>query len=160
LALNFLSSKLSKYEGGFMKRIVKLIIVLVFLALSSKVAAQRGHPHGRPYRYHARAKNVVVVKRSPYRPAKVVVFHPVWRPKYSYYHRWIFFPRYNLYWDNWRNHYVFWNGTVWLSQPTPPPAIVNVDLDKEKSQELNESNDDTDDIYNYNSAHKEQTKGD
>jgi hypothetical protein len=131
------------------------LIVIGLISLSAQLSAQKGHPraHRGP---HPHAKKAVVVKRSMYRPAKVVVFHPAWRPKYAYYRRWVFFPKYNLYWDNWRNHYVFWNGTVWLSQPTPPPAIVNVNLENEKSRELKEEDDDVDDIYKDNDAHKKE----
>jgi hypothetical protein len=135
-----------------LKTVFKAILLLGFLAMSSKVAAQKkGHHH--PHKHH-RAKKAVVVKRSAYRPAKVVVFHPVWRPKHAYYRRWVFFPKYNLYWDNWRNHYVFLNGPVWVSQAAAPPIIVNVNLENEKSKELKEEEDDVDDIYKDNSAHK------
>ena len=65
----------------------KAILVLSLLIMSSKVAAQKkGHHH--PHK-HRHAKKAVVVKRSAYRPAKVVVFHPVWRPKYAYHRRWV-----------------------------------------------------------------------
>ncbi|MBK7818766.1 MAG: hypothetical protein IPJ60_15375 [Sphingobacteriaceae bacterium] len=131
----------------------KAILVLSLLIMSSKVAAQKkGHHH--PHK-HRHAKKAVVVKRSAYRPTKVVVFHPVWRPKYAYHRRWVYFPKYNLYWDNWRNHYVFLNGPVWVSQAAAPPIIMNVNLENEKSKELKEEEDDTDDIYKDNSAHKE-----
>jgi hypothetical protein len=132
--------------------IFKIALLLVFLALSSKSLAQRRGHH--KYR-HSHVKKVVVEKRSPYRPAKVVVYHPVWRPKYTYHRRWVYFPKYNLYWDNWRNHYVFWDGVVWVSQPTAPPVIINVNLDNENSKELKEEEDDVDDIYKDNSVHKE-----
>jgi hypothetical protein len=139
--------------------ILRSLLVLSFISFSSQLAAQKGHKHGHPHKHHhPGAKKAVVVKRSPYRPAKVVVFHPVWRPKYAYSRRWVFFPKYNLYWDNWRNHYVFWNGTIWLSQPTAPAVIVNVNLENEKSKELKEDEDDVDDIYKDNSSHKEEIK--
>lgn len=140
-----------------LQTIFRSFIIVSLLCFSSKLAAQKGHHRGHPH-HHPHAKKVVVVKRSPYRPAKVVVFHPAWRPKYAYYRRWVFFPKYNLYWDNWRNHYVFWNGTIWLSQPTAPAVIVNVDLDKEKSKELKEDEDDVDDVYKNNTVHKEEIK--
>lgn len=139
-----------------MKTIVKFMIVLALLASSTKVVAQRGHPH----KSHYHGKKGVVVKRSSYRPVKVVVYHPHWRPKYAYNRRWVYFPKYNFYWDNWRNHYVFLNGAVWTSQATAPPIIVNVNLENEKSTELKEDDDDTDDIYKNNSTHKEEIKPD
>jgi hypothetical protein len=129
------------------------LIITALICMGTKLSAQKGH---HPHNHHPHAKKAVVVKRSAYRPAKVVVFHPAWRPKYAYYRRWVFFPKYNLYWDNWRNHYVFWNGTMWLSQPTSPPVIVNVNLENEKSRELKEEEDDVDDIYKDNEAHKKE----
>jgi hypothetical protein len=141
-----------------MKTIAKYLIALV-LVLSGKISfAQRGghgHGHGGHPGHHPHAgKKVVVVKRSVYRPAKVVVFHPVWRPKYAYNRRWVYFPKYNLYWDNWRNHYYFYNGTVWVSQAAVPPVIVNVNLENEKQYELKENEDDADDIAASNEQHK------
>ena len=138
------------------KILVRSVIVITSLLLSFNSFAQRGKGH-HPHRHHHPNK-VVVVKRSPYRPKKVVVYHPIWRPKYAYNRRWIFFPKYNLYWDNWRNHYVFWNGVIWVSQATAPPVLVNVNLENEKHQELKEADDDTDDIYKDNNQHKEEIK--
>lgn len=130
------------------------ILVITCLLFATQLSAQRnGHGH----RKHKRTK-VVVVKRSPYRPAKVVVYHPHWRPAYAYHRRWVYFPRYNFYWDNWRNHYLFWNGSIWLSQPTAPAIVVNVNLDKEKSVELPETEEDEDDVYKLNDAHKNTYK--
>jgi hypothetical protein len=135
--------------------ILRAILIVSLLTVSSKVAAQKkghNHHHGHKHRHGKK----VVVKRSAYRPAKVVVFHPVWRPKYAYNRRWVFFPKYNLYWDNWRNHYVFLNGPIWVSQAAAPPIIVNVNLENENSKELKEEEDDIDDIYKDNSAHKQE----
>lgn len=130
-----------------------LVILVVLLSLSKQLPAQNRGGH-----HKAHPKRVVVVKRSAYRPHKVVVFHPTWRPAYTYHRRWVFFPKYNLYWDNWRNHYVFYSGGVWVSQPARPAIIVNVDLDKEKNAELNESDDDNDEIYANNEQHKSTIK--
>ncbi len=140
-----------------MKTFKYIIPLFIFLCISSDFFAQKGKGHGHR-RGHRHAK--VVVKRSPYRPAKVVVYHPYWRPKYAYNRRWVFFPRYNFYWDNWRNHYVFYNGGVWVSQPTAPAVIVNVNLENEKNVELKEDEDDVDDVYQNNTKHKEEIKPD
>lgn len=136
-----------------MKSIKIIVFTLLFCFFGSEIYAQRhprrgGHRHGK----------VVVVKRSPYRPAKVIVYHPYWRPAYTYHRRWVFFPRYNFYWDNWRNHYVFWNGSVWISQPAAPPVIVNVNLENEKSVELPDNEEDEDDVYKSNETHKSEYK--
>jgi hypothetical protein len=151
----------------FMKRIKNLIpIIIGFILLGAfNLQAQKhgGHGHG-----HKGAKvkvkagpghhHKVVVKRSVYRPAKIVVYHPHWGPKRAIHRRWVYFPKHNIYWDNWRNHYVYWNGTVWFSQPTPPPVIVNINLDNEKQHELKEDDDDTDDVYKSNDSHKTEYK--
>lgn len=130
------------------------MLVLDFSA--QKDRSHRGRPHG--HQHGRRANKVVAVKRSPHRPAQAMVYHPHWRPHHTYHHRWVFFPRYNLYWDNWRNHYVFWNGAAWISQSQAPPMIVNVNLDQEKSAELKEDEDDVDDVYRSNENHKTDHK--
>lgn len=140
---------------------LKLSFIFILFIMCTGCFAQRGgRGHGGGYHEHrgGYGGNKIIVKRSIYRPVNVYVYHPFWRPKYSYYRRWIFFPKYNLYWDNWRNNYVFWNGTIWLSQPTPPPVIVNVNLQNEKHQELKEDEDDVDDVYKDNAQHKAQIK--
>lgn len=134
-----------------------LIVLLVLLLAGTEISAQRvvveeeaGHPR--------RAREEVVVTRSRYRPARVVVYHPYWGPHFDYHRRWIYFPRYNIYWDNWRNHYVFRNGNVWISQPTAPPVLVNVNLNKARAVELSEKEDDMDEIYQSNGVHKLQNQ--
>ncbi|MBA2611683.1 MAG: hypothetical protein H0U95_06925 [Bacteroidetes bacterium] len=140
-------------------RTIKYLIIIISLFVSTNFFAQKGRGHGHGG-HRGRHGKVVVVKRSSYRPAKIVVYHPYWRPKYAYNRRWVYFPRYNFYWDNWRNHYVYYNNNVWVSQPTAPPVIVNVNLENEKSVELNETDDDVDDVYQNNSKHKEEIKPD
>jgi hypothetical protein len=135
-----------------MKMLRYLTLFIALLITGSDAYAQRVVVKDK-HRHH-RHRRAVIVKRSPYRPAKIIVYHPYWRPQYAYHRRWVFFPHYNLYWDNWRNHYVFWNGTVWISQAAAPPVIVNVNLEKERSVELKEDEDDVDDIYKQNDTHK------
>jgi hypothetical protein len=108
----------------------------------SKVVVKNGHPHGK------------VVVKSRYRPAKMVVYHPHWRPAASFHRRWVYFPRHNFYWDNWRQGYYYMNGPVWVFNATPPPVIVNVNLANERNYELQENEDDVDDVYIVNGKHK------
>jgi len=143
----------------FKKTFLLAFALLLLGSLNSfaQKAAKRGGGH--PHKHQVRGgKKVVVVKRSPYRPRKVVVYHPVWGPKHAIHRRWVFFPKYNLYWDNWRNHYVFWNGGVWITQASPPPVVVNVNLENEKHYTLKEDDDDTDDVYKGNDSHKQDYK--
>ena len=104
----------------------------------------KGNHHGQ------NKKKVVVVHKSKFRPAKVVVYHPAWAPRKSFNRRWIYFPNYNCYWDNWRNVYFYKNGNVWVSSPQKPAIIINVDLENEKHYELEEITDDNDEIYSTN----------
>ena len=148
-----------------LKKIIPLVITVFLLGSNHLTAQRRGggghggghkHGHGPGHRHAGPAK--VVVKPSPFRPAKIVVYRPVWGPKYYIHRRWVYFPKYNIYWDNWRNHYVFWNGSIWFSQPSPPPVIVNINLENEKHYELKEADDDTDDVYKGNDTHKSEYK--
>ena len=148
-----------------MKSIVFILCVVLFGA--NNVFSQRGHGHGHGghrggakvvVKNNPRGKRVVV--RSPYRPAKIVVYHPHWRPNYGYHRRWVYFPRYNFYWDNWRQGYYYRNGAVWMFNTTPPPIIVNVNLDKEPNYELKEDDDDVDDVYKTNDNHVKEFKTD
>ncbi len=140
-------------------KIVLSVTALVVLGTSSTFAQKKGphphhHPHGGP------GKKVVVVKRSPFRPAKVVVYHPYWGPKYNHHRRWVYFPGYNVYWDHWRGQWMFWNGAMWAMQAAAPAVIVNVNLAQAKQYELKEDEDDNDDIYNNNDTHKQEYKKD
>ena len=141
-------------------KFIPILILSFFLSISGFSQKRHGGGGGHhPHKHHAN-KKVVVVKRSPFRPNKVVVYHPHWHPKYAYNRRWVYFPKYNIYWDNWRNHYRFWNGTIWLTQATAPPVIVNVNLETEKKYELKEDEDDNDDIDKSNDTHKTEYKPD
>lgn len=114
------------------------------------VIVKDGHHH-----HHGHGKKVVV---SKFRPAKIVVYHPYWGPRHAFNRRWVYFPRHNFYWDNWRQSYIYWNGTIWLTTVTVPPVIVNVKLEDEKQYELKETDDDVDDVYKTNDNHKTEYK--
>lgn len=141
-----------------MKTIRLILLVFISLVYSNEFLAQKkghggNHHQNHPHRHHPK-----IVKRSPYHPNKIVVYHPHWHPALSYNRRWVYFPKYNFYWDNWRNHYVFLKGNSWVSQPQAPPFIINLKLNKEKNIELNEDLDDVDDIYKDNTNHQEENK--
>ena len=151
-----------------MKTVNSVILILCVLLLGTNNSfSQKGHGHGGR---HGGTKVVVknnrhphrgrVVVRSRYRPTKIVVYHPHWRPHFGYQRRWVYFPRHNFYWDNWRQGYYYRNGTVWMFNTTPPPVIVNVNLDKEPNYELKEDDDDVDDVYKTNDNHLKEFKTD
>ena len=143
-----------------------IVICFVFFGTllfnNSQCFAQKGNRHhgnGKTVIHSNRHKhNKVVIVKSRYRPAKIGYYHPYWRPKYSYNRRWIYFPRYNFYWDNWRQVYVYQNKTVWVVNTVPPPTIVNVNIESEKHYELKEQEDDLDDVYSTNETHKIEYK--
>ena len=129
-----------------MKKIASLLVLTVFLLSLNFDAVAQNRNHQKKHR--SAGKRVVVYKHSRYRPhRRVKVFHPYWNPGFAYKRRWIFFPKYNIYWDNWRNQYVFLNNNVWVMQAATPPVIMNINLDKEEHQELSEDKDDIDEIY-------------
>ncbi len=158
----------SNKKPNIMKNLKKIILMVISILLlgtlnSFSQKGGRGHGHGngghgggKGYRHGGK----VMVKKSIYRPGKIVVYHPFWGPKRAFNHRWVYFPRHNFYWDNWRNQYVFWNGTIWYSQPSPPPAVININIDNEKHYELNDKDDDVDDVYQGNETHKTEYKPD
>lgn len=126
--------------------VVCIIILCVFMS-ESTIGRRRGRH---------RAKRVVVVKHSRFRPKRISVFRPAWHPRLTCQRRWVYFPRYNFYWDNWRNRYMVYSGTVWVSQSKAPESATNVNLAEEKYYELEEAEDDNDEIAMANSRHKEK----
>ena len=142
----------------YLKKIIPLVITLFLLGTGNLFSQKKGGHHGGKGKGHHHHPGKRVVKRSIYRPAKIVVYHPHWCAKRAYNRRWVYFPKYNFYWDNWRNHYVFMNGAVWVTNPSPPPTVVNITIENEKSVELKEDDDDTDDVYQSNDNHKTEYK--
>lgn len=128
-----------------------ILFVIISLFTSDDLWAQRAHRRDK--------RHVVVVQHSRFRPKHRVTFRPHWNPKLTCHRRWVYFPRLNFYWDNWRNHYYYFNGTVWISKSKAPATIADVDLVTEKYYELGEAEDDNDDIAAANDAHKEKFKG-
>lgn len=153
------------------KKLVLLVTIVLLGTVNSFAQRTRGgnngnHQNGSRHAYKNRPagerkmRPARVVVRSPYRPAKVVVYYPHWRPHYGYHRRWVYFPRYNFYWDNWRQGYYYMNGPTWVFNTTPPPVIVNVNLEKETNYELKESQDDVDDVYRTNPSEVKELQTD
>lgn len=115
------------------------------------VVVKKGN-HGK-HHHHGNNKNVIVVHKSNFRPAVVHVYHPIWAPHKSMNRRWVYFPKHQCYWDNWRNVYYYKNKNYWISSVSKPIFIINVDLAKEKQFELKEVDDDDDTIFNSNEKH-------
>ena len=134
-----------------------LVVIILTIGLHSLAISQhRGHGHNKVHYRRGHAHNRVIIRKSVYRPRVIVVNRPVWARHRQFNRRWVYFPKYNMYWDNWRNMYVYRNNMVWVMNATPPPVVVNVNIEEEKSYELKEDEDDVDDVYNNNSSHEKE----
>ena len=98
-------------------------------------------------------KKVVVVKKGHGFFHRRAVYHPIWGPRIAFSTRWVYFPRYNFYWDNYRNVYVIKTGTAWFTTNETPKEVEKVDLSKEKSIEMGGENDSKDSIQIDNNKH-------
>lgn len=98
--------------------------------------------------------NFILVRKKHGIVRRKVQYHPTWAPKISFTNRWVYFPRYNFYWDNYRNVYVYWSGKVWIAKSLAPKETESVDLSLESKVELCEENDKLDSIQIYNENHQ------
>jgi hypothetical protein len=133
-------------------RLIQILITLSLALLAVASSAQKG------VEKHPKGKVVVVNKKRHHSFRRGVVYHPVWAPKSVYRHRWVFFPRYNFYWDNLHNVYVVETGSIWVVTEKRPNEIEGIDLLKEKSVELGEESDSVDTIQEMNLDHQKQYK--
>lgn len=132
---------------------VKWFFMVLAVLATFSVSAQQRPPQHKHKTVRTHENKRVVVNHSRYRPTKIVVYHPVWGPRHAFHHRWVFFPRYNFYWDNWRNMYVYRSNNLWVTSVSAPPIVVNVNLESEHQYELREDWDDNDDVYYNNDEH-------
>ena len=89
---------------------------------------------------------------TPHHPIyrrRVVTYHPVWSPTVVYERRWVFCPRYNFYWDNYNNVYVYRSGGIWITSYEHP---VYVDLSRQRYYEIQDG-DAIDVIHRHNRTH-------
>ncbi|MGE0078650.1 MAG: hypothetical protein AB7S48_12390 [Bacteroidales bacterium] len=97
-------------------------------------------------------KTIVVKKHN--RWVRRVVYHPYWAPTQNYYHRWIYFPHYNFYWDNEKCVFVYKSGLKWIVASALPEEYSNANLKKSKSVELVDVDDSSDEVFSKNSEHQ------
>lgn len=135
-----------------MKTILKSVIILLLFvfathseSIAQKGGVKKGHPHHKnhPKKHHR---------------GKVVVYKPMWGPSAGYGRRWVYFPRYNSYFDNRRNMWVHLSGPKWIATSAVPPIMVNVNLSNEKKYELDEDADENENAENSNKDHVEKYK--
>lgn len=125
-----------------------LLVIVVFIALSGNaqnVSKVEKHP-------------LTVVGKKKVHPIKKKLYHPVWGPRLTYKNRWVYFPRYNFYWDNFHNVYIIKRGKAWVVLKTKPKEIERLDLTKEKSFELSEEYNETSAAQEKNDEHQEKYK--
>jgi hypothetical protein len=81
-------------------------------------------------------------------------YHPKWHPRHDFARRWVYFPRYNMYWDNSRSVYVYSSCGRWVANPEPPRVALNVNLSAERFVELGVDLDVRNDVFELNSQHR------
>lgn len=106
----------------------------------------------RPPRYQ---NMPVVACHDHYHVARPVSqYRPYWASSYDFVRRWVFFPRLNIYWDNYSNMFVYLHHNRWTVSNRLPRVFVSVDLLSEPLFEVEEDYDSEDgyfdDGYYYN----------
>lgn len=81
-------------------------------------------------------------------------YRPKWCSHREFDRRWVYFPRYNMYWDNYRNVYVYNSRGRWVAEPEPPRVALNVNLSSERFVELGVDLDSRSDAFSFNSRHR------
>lgn len=135
-------------------RKISLLFLVIFSLFTTSNFAQRT----KVVRANQPNRKVIVETKRYHLFRKTVVYHPHWAPKVSFHRRWVYFPLYNFYWDNYRNVYVVRSGSVWVKSTTKPKEYDNVDLSTEKIVELDEENDNQDSIQDKNAQHQKVFK--
>ena len=127
-------------------RLISIIVLSILMLVSFSSIAQRATVK------HPKSKVIVVKKKHGFFKRKVV-YHS-WVAGIEFKHRWVYFPRYNFYWDGYRKVYLVNTGVVWVVSKTAPKEVIQADLSKEKKVELGEEYDTTDSIQDKNTEHK------
>lgn len=53
---------------------------------------------------------------------------PYWAPAHGYKHRYVFFPEYRCYYDNFSGKYIYRRGPIWVTSINLPTFMFNVSL--------------------------------
>jgi len=96
----------------------------------------------------------VVEVQEVHHPRGKKFYHPKWHPRRNFERRWVYFPRYNMYWDNYRDVYVYNSYGRWIAEPEPPRIAVDVDLADERFVELGVDLDLRSDVFRLNARHR------
>lgn len=74
-------------------------------------------------------------------------YRPYWSSEYDFVRRWVFFPRLNIYWDNYSNVFVYMHHNRWRISTRLPGLYFNIDLLNEPLFEVEENYDSEDGYY-------------
>ena len=74
-------------------------------------------------------------------------YRPYWADDYDFVRRWVFFPRLNIYWDNYSNVFVYMHHNRWRISTRLPGFYFNVNLLNEPLFEVEENYDSEDGYY-------------
>jgi hypothetical protein len=74
-------------------------------------------------------------------------YRPYWANDYDFVRRWVFFPRLNIYWDNYSNVFVYMRHNRWRISSRLPGLYFNVDLLNEPLFEVEENYDSEDGYF-------------
>ena len=115
---------------------------------------EHGNPHRKDYYYHDDGKRRGRVVEVYEKPSRCKHYRPKWHPHHDFARRWVYFPRYNMYWDNSRDVYVYNSYGRWVAEPEPPRIAINVNLSSERFVELGVELDARSDAFELNSRHR------
>jgi hypothetical protein len=74
-------------------------------------------------------------------------YRPYWSSEYDFVRRWVFFPRLNIYWDNYSSVFVYMRHNNWKISSRLPGIYVDIDLLSEPLFEVEENYDSEDGYY-------------
>lgn len=118
----------------------------------------QNRPNQRNY-YNDRYRNSrVKVVRERRQDRENLYFRPQWHPRHDFERRWVYFPKYNMYWDNYRGVYVYNSNGRWVTYKKTPRFILNVNLAQEKFFELGFEFDSRGDAFRLNAQHRSRFK--
>lgn len=66
------------------------------------------------------------------------VYCPYWAPDFSFVRRFIYFPRLDIYWDNFADCFIYYDGYDWRTSRYLPPMYDELDICRESMFEIEE----------------------
>lgn len=130
--------------------------LFAFVTVASADNDENRH-RGRKGKPEKRKPHHVERHHHRYEQERAACYYPKWHPEHRLERRWVYFPRFNIYWDNYRSVYVYLNRGRWVLTSNRPQVIVNVNLPYERYYEVDDDEfegDDYDRVFIYNSRHR------